>query len=74
MQEQPIIWTDRYGGNYPDPATVCKGQCDGMGFYPTNDRTEWPEDAMPDESGYVFVKCAECDGTGLYRDRQSQDA
>lgn len=26
--------TDRYGGNYPDPATVCEGPCEGMGMYP----------------------------------------
>ena len=30
-------FTDRYkamGIPYPDPNTMCKGQCDGVGFYP----------------------------------------
>lgn len=26
--------TDRYGGNWPDPATVCEGPCEGTGVYP----------------------------------------
>lgn len=30
-------FTDRYGGNYPDPATVCAGDCEGMGVYPVYD-------------------------------------
>lgn len=37
MTDQPIEFTDRYqalGIPYPDPATVCKGQCDGCGVYP----------------------------------------
>jgi hypothetical protein len=29
-----VVFDDRYGGNYPDPATVCKGPCEGMGVYP----------------------------------------
>lgn len=27
-------FTDRYGGSYPDPSTVCRGQCEGIGRYP----------------------------------------
>lgn len=62
-----IIFTDRYsasGRPRPDPATVCRGQCEGMGFYPTGDRSEWPPDAVPDDIGYVFVRCPDCGGTG----------
>lgn len=31
--EQQIA-ADRYGGVYPDPETVCQGQCEGMGHVP----------------------------------------
>ena len=36
MSEQ-YIYVDRYtalGIPYPDPATVCKGECEGIGFVP----------------------------------------
>ena len=36
MSEQNI-YVDRYtalGIPYPDPATVCKGECEGIGFVP----------------------------------------
>lgn len=59
---------DRYsviGRASPNPATVCKGHCDGLGFYPTKDRTKWPAGAVPDVIGYVFVTCETCGGTGL---------
>lgn len=58
---------DRYsasGRPRPDPKTVCRGQCEGMGFYPTNDKSEWPQGAVPDSVGYVFVVCPDCAGTG----------
>lgn len=31
-----IEYTDRYGGpgGWPDPGTMCKGQCEGMGWVP----------------------------------------
>lgn len=49
-----IEWTDRYGGNWPDPETVCKGLCDGIGSYPVKrDDGEWD-----------FVVCEDCKGTG----------
>lgn len=60
-----LEFRDRYGGNPPDPKTVCKGYCEGMGFYPSKDKSEWPSYAVPDEIGYVFVKCKACKGTGL---------
>lgn len=71
-----IEFTDRYsatGRPRPNPATVCKGRCEGMGFYPTKDRREWPKGAKPDEIGYVFVTCRECGGTGR-RDKKGRKA
>lgn len=59
--------TDRYsatGRPAPDPKTMCKGDCEGMGFYPTRNKKEWPKGAKPDEIGYVFVRCKPCNGTG----------
>lgn len=71
-------FTDRYGGGpYPDPATMCKGQCEGLGVYPQtlDDRTiteeerrRWQEAHDKDAhtcDGYHFIKCPDCDGTGL---------
>jgi hypothetical protein len=50
-----IIWHDRYNGNYPDPETVCKGKCEGMGVYPEYNKAK---------KDYDFIKCPECNGTG----------
>lgn len=63
-------WVDRYGGAYPDLDTMCKGQCDGFGFFPTQDRALWPEGAKADELGYVLVMCPDCKGSGR-RDTKS---
>jgi hypothetical protein len=69
--DNKIIITDRYGGNWPDPETVCKGQCDGMGFYPVQASEVTPDmelrddrSDLTDELGYVFVTCETCGGTG----------
>src|SRR4051812_25379410 len=38
-----IIFVDRYsatGKDYPDPATVCKGHCEGMGCVPIHRPTK----------------------------------
>ena len=62
-----IKFTDRYsasGRPRPDPATVCEGECEGMGFFPSNNKAEWPPGAKPDAIGYVFVTCHTCGGTG----------
>ncbi len=51
-----IEWSDRYqalGMPYPDPKTVCRGQCEGTGFVPTKNG--------------VFVLCPKCKGTGKRR-------
>jgi len=44
-------FTDRYqalGIPYPNPETVCQGQCEGTGCYPEDDITtpEWQEQHM----------------------------
>lgn len=68
-----IEFTDRYkalGIPYPDPATMCKGPCEGIGWYPESDQSEplWQEaHAKPHPKpcdGYHFVKCPDCGGTG----------
>lgn len=48
-----IMASDRYGGNYPNPNTVCLGDCEGMGTYPEEVGGKW-----------VFKKCEACNGTG----------
>lgn len=40
-------FVDRYGGHYPDPKTMCAGQCEGFGFYP---HRLTDEDATPEEN------------------------
>ena len=68
--------TDRYGGRYPDPKTVCLGQCEGMGAVPVHrdnpndEEGKWhdlwlvAEEGSPADDGYHFVKCPTCNGTG----------
>jgi hypothetical protein len=62
---EPLEFSDRYDGNYPDPETVCPGDCEGMGFYPESD----PEviaaaGKTPDSLGFAFLTCGTCGGTG----------
>jgi hypothetical protein len=62
-----IVLHDRYsatGRQRPNPRTVCKGPCEGMGFFPTKDRRRWPPGAKPDVIGYAMVTCSACKGTG----------
>lgn len=78
-------FTDRYqalGIPYPDPKTMCKGQCEGVGLYPVkNDEhieplelAAWTDahnavDAHESEGGkcdgWHFIKCVDCNGTGV---------
>lgn len=67
-----IEFTDRYkalGIPYPDPETMCKGPCEGIGWYPEKDQNEplWIEaHALPHAEpcdGWHFVKCPDCKGT-----------
>ena len=73
-----IEFTDRYqalGIPYPDPETMCKGQCEGTGFVPIARyetdpvfKALWEEcHANPHDEpcdGWHFVKCPDCKGTG----------
>lgn len=58
-------FTDRYGGpeNWPEPETVCRGPCEGIGVYPTRVRDTGSVDV-----DYEFVTCEECGGTGVQSD------
>lgn len=74
MREQiQVEVSDRYsatGTPYPNRWTVCKGHCEGMGFYPENDQSEWPtgtrpyDPTDPEDDGWRFIKCPTCKGTG----------
>lgn len=67
---------DRYtalGIPYPDPETMCAGQCEGTGVVPISKddmeepyRTLWleAESLKHEDDGYHFVKCPDCGGTG----------
>lgn len=68
-----IEMTSRYGDALPDPATMCPGECEGMGYVPimANDLTEpwhtlWleTEAITPTDDGSHFVQCPDCHGTG----------
>ena len=57
-----VVIADRYsasGRARPDPKTMCR-RCEGMGYAPEHR----PKDPKADESGYVFARCARCEGTG----------
>ena len=67
---------DRYsivGIPRPNPWTVCRGHCEGMGFYPSNDPSSWPPGTRPlgipmegegVDDGWRFITCDKCNGTG----------
>lgn len=76
--------TDRYFGIglHPDPATMCRGQCEGIGRYPIHgrdpdmtdyERRQWQlEEAInPVKDGYHFIVCGDCHGTGRARGRST---
>jgi hypothetical protein len=68
-----MIFTDRYkasGIPYPDPNTVCKGNCEGMGFYPEPKKRN-NDGTIPVDTTWDFIKCEECGGTGKRRKRMS---
>jgi len=82
QDNRPIIFkeqnVDRYqalGMAYPDPKTVCLGDCEGTGYVPVK-MTDGNEtyrrlwiDAQakePTDDGWHFVKCPDCDGTGKH--------
>lgn len=69
-------FTDRYGGNHPDPATMCPGDCEGMGCYPVEgEATDLTAHEQAEVNrikieqgisvdGWYFVRCPDCNGTG----------
>lgn len=67
-------FTDRYqalGVPYPDPATMCVGECEGLGVVPVKAdepgyETDWleAEAKAPSDDGWHFVTCHDCHGTG----------
>jgi hypothetical protein len=69
-------FTDRYqalGIPYPDPETMCKGECEGTGWVPIDENETDPvflalwqeaEAKLPTDDGWHFVKCPDCNGTG----------
>ena len=70
-----IVFVDRYtalGIPYPEPETVCQGQCEGTGFAPVQLSNEEPwrslwlaaEKLKPTDDSFHFVKCPDCNGTG----------
>lgn len=84
-----IEFTDRYqaiGMKYPDPKTMCSGDCEGIGRYPVKMSDD---DLTPHEDqeiarvlqenkqdlsdGYAFIKCRECNGTGLRQTEETPD-
>src|SRR5687768_5620065 len=75
--DEGFEFVSRYGtGPGPDPATMCDGQCEGMGRYPQRlddpnltqyEREQWRlEHARePHEcDGTHFIVCPDCGGTG----------
>ena len=70
-------FTDRYkalGIPYPDPKTMCKGDCEGTGFVPIKSDEADPvyaglweaaEAEKATDEGYHLVTCPRCKGTRL---------
>jgi hypothetical protein len=60
-----VEWVDRYtalGIDRPDPATVCKGPCEGTGMYPRK-----VSDVGNTDVDYIFSTCPDCHGSGRRR-------
>ena len=78
-----IEFTDRYkalGIPYPDPESMCLGECEGTGFVPIREN-DVPDDyaqdfidaerESPSDDGWHFLRCHDCAGTGKRIDAQS---
>jgi hypothetical protein len=64
---------DALGIDYPNPDTMCLGQCEGTGWVPIQQgdldepwRALWleAEAKSPGDDGWHLVKCPSCNGTG----------
>lgn len=76
MAKAPFYVVDRYdalGMARPDPATICRGQCEGTGVVPVSlpesdtalaELWHQAEANEPASDGWHFVVCPTCDGTG----------
>lgn len=70
MKLKNFIIHDRYsatGTPRPDPVTVCKGKCEGMGFHPLRcDCRGSIKGHRPDKDmeNWCFKSCDDCGGTG----------
>lgn len=67
-----IEGSDRYGGeaNWPDPTTMCKGQCEGTGVIPVLTRGPIELESEPIfNDDFSFVTCPDCNGTGKNESR-----
>jgi len=68
---EPIEFVDRYsalGVPYPDPETMCPGECEGLGVYP-EPRIKNADGTIPVEGQeWEFVTCETCGGTGRRKD------
>ena len=54
---EKIEISDRYsatGTPYPDPKTMCEGECDGMGVYPTQ-KTNLNKEAVKAKGGRLLI-------------------
>ena len=48
LEDMGVEVCSRYGEGsaaFPDPATICSGQCEGMGYYPQH--RDWSEEGAP---------------------------
>jgi hypothetical protein len=62
-RERPKF-TSRYGdGPLPDPETMCRGGCEGLGCYPDMENYG-PGKKYTDIDAVPFIKCEQCGGTG----------
>ena len=71
-----LEFTDRYnalGLKSPNPNTMCKGDCEGTGFFPVYKNEEnhvfmklWceAEKISHSDDGWHFIRCPRCNGTG----------
>jgi hypothetical protein len=64
-------YTDRYGGpgGWPDPGTMCKGQCEGMGWVPVKGG---PADPSDDPMRADSALCTEPDLLALWAEAEAE--
>ena len=77
-------FTDRYdalGILRPEPEDICQGHCEGVGWFPikwesadAELRLLWvaAEIRRPQDDGWHFVRCPECEGTGLNQEARKK--